>query len=556
LLTLAHRFFSESLFKNSAFLLINLAVGAVCGYASLTLITHVFSVRDVGLSATAVAAISLVTSITQFGVTWTIPRYLPITKDRIALINTLLTAVILATTFGSIIFLVLPYAKSLWALGGVTFDIVFVIAACVSAGQTVLSAVLVADRASDKLAILGLIPNVTRVVAPPVFSFLGGLGAFMARIIADLFSVIPCGVLLARRGHRFRVSLDREVVHDVAKFAVGMYFATLIGGLPQLVLPLIVLSRVGAQQTAYWSIAISIGALLFSLPSIITQALLPEVSLRPTERRVLLARSVKLSTALIVPVLLIAFFCAPIGLAMFGRTYVSGALVPLRWLIIAGFITMLNYASGAILFIAKKSGIITIVNVIDAVVVLGLVAFWATDVADIAIAWMIGDICNTVFFGLFAFIALREVGGRWEELGGDSQVEAAVTAAHDPLAVTATSQFRAIEALATLAQLQRTAQMYRPQHKRLTESQGLFSIAAMRAAERQMEQFLRDTAISVDGMAGTALGIVGDDPDPDSLVESHKEALNVLFELAERQQVRRQTDPEKYWAENDAEPTE
>lgn len=446
MLIIARRFFSESLFKNSAFLIINLGVGAVCGFGSLALLTHVFTVGDVGLSATAAAACSLVISVTQFGVTWTLPRYLPTAKDRTALINTLLTAVVMAAALGSVIFLALPYAKKLWVLGGVAFDIVFVIAACLTAAQTVLSVILVADRSSDKLAVLGLIPNLGRVAAPPAFSFLGGLGAFIARMITGLFGVIPIGVLLARRGHRFRVSLDREVVRDVVKFSVGMYIATLVGGVPQLVLPLIVLSRVGAQQTAYWSISISVGALLFSLPSVITQALLPEVSLRRSERRALLARSARVSTALIVPMLLVAFFCAPIGLAVFGRAYVSGALVPLRWLIIAGFITMLNYASGAILFIAKKSAMMTIVNGINAVVVLGLVAFWATNVADVAIAWTIGDICNTVFFGLFALLALRQVGGRWEDLGGGNRMEPA-------------------------------APVYRPRHKRPTEPQSLLSVA-------------------------------------------------------------------------------
>ena len=75
------------------------------------------------------------------------------------------------------------------------------------------------------------------------------------------------------------------VTREMAKFSSGMYIASLIGGLPQLILPLIVLSRIGATQAAYWSIAISIAAIIYSLPSTVTQALLPEVSLRPTERR-------------------------------------------------------------------------------------------------------------------------------------------------------------------------------------------------------------------------------------------------------------------------------
>ena len=53
---------------------------------------------------------------------------------------------------------------------------------------------------------------------------------------------------------------------------------------------------------------------------------------------------------------------------------------------------MLNYVTGAILFIAKKSSMVTIVNVVDAIIVLGITLVWATNVTDVAIAWMIGDV--------------------------------------------------------------------------------------------------------------------------------------------------------------------
>ena len=552
MLNLVRKLFSESLSRNFAFLILNLGVSAVCGYGSLMLLTHTYSVSDVGLSSIAATATSLVTSITQFGVTFTLPRYLPTSKNRAGLINTLLSTVLMATLLGSLIFLVLPYAKKFQAFGGKTFDIVFIIATCLSAAGTIVTTVLVADRQSGKVATFGVIPNVARLVAPSVFSSLGGLGAFMARMIGDIFSVTAFGTLLIRRGHRFRVAIDRGVVQDIAKFSAGMYISTLVGGLPNLALPLIVLSRVGAQQTAYWSVAMSIGTLLFSLPSMLTQALLPEISLRPAERQSLLLRSVKLSTALVVPILSIVFLGAPFALSFFGHAYVSGALVPLRWLIVAGLITMLNYASGAILFVAKKTTMLTTVNIMNAVVVLGLVAFWATNVVDIAIAWTIGDIVNTAFFGLFAFIALREVGGRWEKLGGESQAAGATAEVRDPL-LSATSQLRALDLLSTLAQQQRVAQMYRPPSMRLTDAEGLFSIAAMQAAERQTRQVLRNTASPLTGIYGHAAGGVAGDPDVVGSAAAHEEALNVLFDLAARQERALLSDPERYWAEQDGE---
>ena len=529
MLNLARRFFAESLFKNSAFLIVNLAVGAVCGYGSLTLLTRVFSVREIGLSATAVSACSLVTFITQFGVTYSLPRYLPTAKNRTEMINTMLTTVLLSTLLGSVIFLALPYARNLFALGGLLFCVAFVATCCLQAGQTVVSTVLIADRSADKVATYGMIPNLARLAAPAAFSSLGALGAFLARVIADLFGFVTFGALLVRKGHRFRPTIDVAVTKEIAKFSAGMYVANIIGGMPQLLLPLIVLSRVGAQQTAYWSIAISIGALLFSLPSTVTQALLPEVSLRPAERRMLLRRSTYLITIIVVPALVIGFAAAPYLLALFGRNYVTGTLVPLRWLIIAGLITMLNYVTGAILFIAKKSTMITIVNVVDAIIVLGLVSVWATNVTQVAIAWVIGDIGNTVLFGFFAFVALREVGWRWEDLGRTVEPDAPRT----PASLSATSQMRAVGKLVTLAEQQNAVDMFRPYHNSLTDSQGLFSIVALQAAERQRQRFIDESE-----------AFPGDAPQtPAQSAAAQQQAFDLLFALAARQRATRHTEP-------------
>ena len=303
-------------------------------------------------------------------------------------------------------------------------------------------------------------------------------------MVPDSFSFLLYGALLVRRGHRFRPTLDIGVARELGRFSIGMYFSNIIGGLPMMLLPLIALSRVGAHQTAYWSIATSISAILYSLPSMVTSALLPEVSLRPAERSQLLRRAALLIFAVVTPALVAAFFAAPIALAFFGSTYTSGTLPVLRWLIGAGFITMLNAVSGAILFIAKKSTLLTVVNAIDAVIVIGLVALWATNATDIAIAWTIGDVANTVLFGAFAFLAVREVGGRLDKLGDDQVSDIAWSRG-----LSADSQQSALDLLVTLAQQQRSVgmyNMYKPYSPAaLTSTGGLYSLAAMQAAEQR-----------------------------------------------------------------------
>jgi hypothetical protein len=200
----------------------------------------------------------------------------------------------------------------------------------------------------------------------------------------------------------------------------------------------------------------------------------------------------------------------------------------LRWLIGAGFITMLNAVSGAVLFIAKKSTLITIVNAIDAVIVIGLVAFWATSATDIAIAWAVGDVFNTVLFGAFAFLAVREVGGRLEKLGDDKISDTAAT----PKRLSANPTQRTLDLLFTLAEQQRAVDMYKPYPPSLTTSMGLYTVAALREAERRR---LASTAASAAG--GRAA---------DGTTDTHEQALDLLFSMAARQRAARRKEPGQY----------
>lgn len=522
-LELVRKFFAESFFRNSAALVIDLGIGAVCGYGSLTLLTRIFSKNDIGLSATAVSACSLICFVTEFGFAYTLPRILPTAKNRAAIINTVLTAVLVTTLIGAVVFLALPYAKKLYPLGGLAFGIAFVVAAALQAGQSMLMITLVADRAADKMVIAGTIPSIARLAAPEAFSFLGALGSFVSRVVPDLVAFIVFGRMLVRRGHRFRLRVDVAETQDLIKFSAGMYVAGIVGGVPQLILPLIVLARVGPGAAAYWSIAMAIGALLYQVVGAVTNALLPEVSFRPRERRALVRRATYLMTALAVPALVIAYFAAPIALAIFGKSYVSGALVPLRWLIFTGFITIVTYVASTILMIAKKSIMITIGSLVQAVTVLGLVLLWATNVTQIAIAWTVGCAAYTVLYCFFAYLAIREVGGRWEDLGGPEL--AAIDAARRA-GLTATSQQRALNVLTTLAEEQRTVDMYRPYHPSVTESRGLFSIAALHAAERRRQE-----------------SITGANPArearPPSEDREHRQAFELLFRMAELQRTER-----------------
>lgn len=410
---------NESLFRNSASLVMSIAVTAVCGFGALILLTRLYSVQAVGLSAAAVSACGLVSTTVQFGLNYSLPRFLPSSTNRAALINTVLTVTLLAAFLGAAIFVVLPAASKLYALGGVLFVTVFIVSTTLSAGGNQLENVLIADRLSSKIVSITAISNVAKIAAPVVFLFLGLAGAFAAQSTVGIVAFIVAAVILVRRGHQFRPALSLTATRKLIRFSAGAYIGGQIGSLPSLLLPLIILSRFGPSQSAYWYTAMAIASMLYQLPGSVAKALLPETSHRPAERKTLIRRSAIVIGCVMTPVLVIAYFAAPIVLAILGHRYSLEALAALHLLIISGVMSSINFVSGTVLYIAKKTFVITIINAVDAVIVIGLTLAWAQNTTDVAVYWVIGEVFNVVLFIIFAVRALRQVHGHWEALGGD-----------------------------------------------------------------------------------------------------------------------------------------
>jgi O-antigen/teichoic acid export membrane protein len=411
---------SEGLFKNSAFLSANLAIGTVAGLATLTLLTHLYPVRAIGLSAAALAATGLITSISQLGLNYSLVRFLPTSPRRADLINSVITATTVVALAAGAVFLVLPTAHRLYALGGIMFAIAFLCATALSAGNGQIMNVFIADRAVGQTVGPNIISSLARLAAPAALVSLGIAGAYVAQgIVPVLVDTVILAVLLARHGHRFRPTLSASATRDLRRFSAGTYIAGLIGGAPMMVLPLIILARFGPSQNAYWYTAITGASVLFSVPGVVSQVLLAEAAHEPAQRRSLVRKAAVMIVTVMFPVLMIAYLAAPYALALLGHHYAAGSLATLRLLIIAAAMSSVNYITGTILYLAKKTFVIAAINTVDAIIVLGLAVSWAHGSHGVAMAWVIGEVANVILFGLFAAVSVYQVHGRWEALGGD-----------------------------------------------------------------------------------------------------------------------------------------
>ncbi len=345
---------TDSLVRNSAFLIANLGVTALCGFGSVSFLTRLYSVQAVGLSAAAISAGGLIGLVTQFGLNYSLPRFLPSSPHRTDLINTVLTATMVAALIGAVIYLALPIANKLYALGGWLFAVLFLICTTLDAGETNLEVVTVTDRLVNKLSSASLVANIVKLAAPAMFLFLGLSGAYVSRAIYGVVGFLVLAVMYWRRGHRFRPALSITATRDLRRFSAGSYFGNMLASLPQWIIPVVILSRFGSTQTAYWYTSMAIAALLYQIPGSVARILLVEVAHQRNQRRALMRRAALVMSVITLPVFAAAYLAAPLVLLLFGQSYLAGSLSTLRWLILAGIVSGVNYLTGTIIYLRQE----------------------------------------------------------------------------------------------------------------------------------------------------------------------------------------------------------
>jgi O-antigen/teichoic acid export membrane protein len=258
------------------------------------------------------------------------------------------------------------------------------------------------------------IGNAVRLALPFALLAMGALAAYLASAVSWFVAAAIFAVLLVRKhGHRFRIEVDRASIRTMGRFSAGSYLSNIVGSLPITLLPVIVLTRLGPEASAFWYIAITIAMLLYSLPSVVSQSLMVEGAHRPSERLRLVRHSAAGIAIVMLPAIAVVFAAAPLLLSVFGNEYVAGSVTAVRLLALSAVMVSINYVTGTVLYLAKRVFIITFINVVDAIIVLGLTLTVAHSVTGVAMAWFIGEIFNVVLFAIAAVTAVRRSPEEW-----------------------------------------------------------------------------------------------------------------------------------------------
>ena len=355
--------------RNSLYLIVSSGVQAALGFVFWIVVARLFSAADVGRASSLISATIVIAYLALLGLNSTFVRYLPTSPDRDALIT---SGLLLVGAFGAVIGLAYTLATPLIAprLAFIDHNALlaagFVVLTAASSINLLTDSVFIASRKAGYCALTdGGIGGTTKIVSAVALAGAGAYGVFTASTAAFAASALVSIVLIAV-SLRWRPSLANPLrtLLPLLRFSAANYVANILNLLPVLVVPLIVLDRLGARPAAYYFVAFQIATLLYSAAYAVGQAFLAEGSQVGANRRQLLKRSRRILVALYLPAVLVVVLAARWVLLIFGPGYSKFGTTSLIMLAVAAVpIAVCNWSwtvlrlSGRLVAIMVSSGI-------------------------------------------------------------------------------------------------------------------------------------------------------------------------------------------------------
>ena len=396
----------DPLFKNSIFIMLTSVSGAGFGFIFWMLAAKLYPPEDVGIATALISSMALLVLLSRFGLDFSIIRFFP-THDKSRIFS---TSAIITTSFAVIfgaIFIagVDIFSPELHLLKSPQNAVLFLIFLAASSATALTDFLFVAIRRAGFLFLQSIVVG-SRILFLIPLVVLGAVGIFGAVGISVVLALAAALVLLVRSGIRVRAAIDRGFLNDAFHFSAGNYLASLFMTAPNMILPIMVLNTLGAEEAAYYYIAFAIAALLFMIPNSISMSLFVEGSHGESLKRIVM-KSLIVIFSLIVPAAALLYVCGGWLLGMVGADYAAGGLEVLRVMVVASLFVGVNYVYFAIKRVQKDvKGIVVLSGLVSGLVVgFGYVFMVMYGVVGVGYAWLVGNVVGSVCAGVMVWRA-------------------------------------------------------------------------------------------------------------------------------------------------------
>lgn len=397
---------NDSLYKNSIYLMLSTGVMAVFGFFFWMINARLYSTEQVGIGTTLISIMKLISSFSILGIGNGLIRYLPTSERKNEKINTSFTLVGVTSIFVSVFFLVFLKTfspKLLFLRESVIFSLLFILFIVFSSLNIISENVFIAYRSSKFVLIKNTISSIVKLILPIFLAALGAYGIFMSTGIATAVAFLASLVFfILRFNYLPKLTIDIIVVKRMTKFSLENYIAGFIGGLPVMVLPILITNSIGAKFSAYFYLDMMIANLLYIIPTAASKSLFAEGSYSKTDLKIQVRKAIKIISLILIPAIFVTFLFGKYILLAFGKEYSSEGVIFLQILAISGIFLSINYIGNSIFYIKNRVKLIILMNFIGASIILSLsIILIHQNLLGIGVGWMLGQGIISVIYLFF-----------------------------------------------------------------------------------------------------------------------------------------------------------
>lgn len=362
------------LYRNSFFIMLTSFFNTGVGFIFWMIAARLYTDSDVGIATALISSSGLIILLTRLGLDQSLLRFFPDGNK-----NNIFTTSIAVTTIASILAgIIFILGARIWSaelqlsMGSGLIYLIFLIASSVVYMVGIAFNIL---RRSDYNLFQNIFSSIRVLLLFPLISF-GSIGIFLSLGLSLILSLMVSIFLLSKLSIK-PANWDNKFLRDSFQYATGNYLTGLFVAAPSLVLPLLVMNVLGTNETAYVYIALSIGSLLFIIPSSFSLSLLIEGCHGET-LGTNIKRSLFATAALMIPAILVLFFFAEFLLSLIGPSYVAAANL-LRILVISSLFGSICNINFSIMRVQKNIKQLLILSIsIFIIIILGSYIFMLT----------------------------------------------------------------------------------------------------------------------------------------------------------------------------------
>ncbi len=411
--TLRARLRADHMVRNSLYLILSSGLQAALGFVFWIVTARLFSTSEVGTASSLISATVLIAYLALLGLNSTFVRYLPTAPDRDALITAgILLVAVCGGGMGFLYLALTPFLapRLTFVQHSPALAVGFLLLTAAGGVNLLTDSVFIAARKAGYNALVdGGVGGITKIAAAIVFAGTGSYGLFCASA-TGFVSAALASVLLITTVLDGRPSLRNPLraVRPLLRFSGASYVGNILNLLPNLVVPLIVLDRLGASSAAYYFVAFQVATLLYSAAYAVEQTFLAEGSHTDAVWGDLLRRSRRVLVTLCLPACVVLILAAHWLLLAFGTKYSQHGTLSLILLAAAALPLAVNNWLQTLLRLLGQLRAIVISNTMYAAAICGLAWLLAGHgLTALAAAWPLGGLLSAGLTALPCVSALR-----------------------------------------------------------------------------------------------------------------------------------------------------